>query len=214
MKSVTLNQTSTTSRLQCAACLRAQSGCICRWVVCLPTAIEVLILQHPAEVKHCKGSARLLHLCLPNSQLLVAEKFDEQLDASLRQGGKTPILLYPPFAEHGLECLSPPPEFKAGDQQEIEQLRLVVLDGTWRKSRKMLYLNTALQALPRLSLQSVPESHYRIRKAHGVDQLSSLEACCYALMQLEANQAKYQPLLEAFDGFVNQIEQQSLRHTQ
>ena len=211
MMPVTLKQTATTSRLLCAACLRAQSGCICRWIVRLPTAIEVLILQHPAELKHSKGSARLLHLCLPNSQLLVGEKFDEQLDASLRQGGKTPILLYPPFAEHGLDCLAPPPELKPADLQKIEQLRLVILDGTWRKSRKMLYLNSALQALPRLSLHAVPESHYRIRKAHGVDQLSSLEACCYALMQLEANNRKYQPLLDTFDGFVNQIEQQSLR---
>ena len=32
------------------------------------------------------------------------------------------------------------------------RLRLIVLDGTWRKSRKMLYRNPLLQQLPRLSL--------------------------------------------------------------
>jgi DTW domain-containing protein YfiP len=83
-------------------------------------------------------------------------------------------------------------------------LRLIVLDGTWRKSRKMLYLNPLLQKLPRLPLRDTPPSQYRIRKAHKPDQLSTLEATCYALMQLEGNNEKYTALLEGFNGFVSQ----------
>jgi DTW domain-containing protein YfiP len=79
-----------------------------------------------------------------------------------------------------------------------------VLDGTWRKSRKMLYLNPLLQQLPRLPLRNTPPSHYLIRKAHAPDQLSTLEASCYALMQLENDRARYHPLIAAFDGFVAQ----------
>jgi len=84
------------------------------------------------------------------------------------------------------------------------QLRLVVLDATWRKSRKLLHLHPLLQALPRLPLRDPPPSLYRIRKAHRPDQLSTLEATCYALMQLEQRSAPYQPLLQAFDGFVQE----------
>jgi len=80
----------------------------------------------------------------------------------------------------------------------------VVLDATWRKSRKMLYLNPALQALPRLALVDVAPSNYRIRKAHAPHQLSSLEAAAQALAQLEGNDAAFHPLFEAFDGFVQQ----------
>jgi len=47
------------------------------------------------------------------------------------------------------------------------QLRLVVLDATWRKSRKLLHLHPLLQALPRLPLRDPPPSLYRIRKAHA-----------------------------------------------
>jgi DTW domain-containing protein YfiP len=43
-----------------------------------------------------------------------------------------------------------------------------------------------------------------IRKARGAHQLSTLEATCYALMQLEKDSAKYAPLLDAFNGFVAQ----------
>jgi DTW domain-containing protein YfiP len=49
-----------------------------------------------------------------------------------------------------------------------------------------------------------PASLYRIRKAHRPEQLSTLEATCYALMQLEGNAQKYAPLLQAFAGFVEQ----------
>lgn len=68
----------------------------------------------------------------------------------------------------------------------------------------MLYLNAQLQRLPRLPLRDTPASHYLIRKAHAPDQLSTLEATSYALMQLEGNPARFVPLITAFDGFVAQ----------
>jgi DTW domain-containing protein YfiP len=90
-----------------------------------------------------------------------------------------------------------------------ERLRLVVLDATWRKSRKMLYLNPLLQALPRLPLRDTPPSHYLIRKAHAPDQLSTLEASCYALAQLEGDAHRYDRVIAAFDGFVAQQQAQA-----
>jgi len=78
----------------------------------------------------------------------------------------------------------------------------VVLDATWRKSRKMLHLSPGLQRLPRLALNEVPTGRYAIRKAHAPGQLSTLEATCAALAQLERNTERWQPLLAAFDAFV------------
>lgn len=135
------------SRPVCPHCQRPQSTCICSLVTPTPPACEVLILQHPLEEHHAKNSARLLHLSLPGS-------------------------------------------------------RLVVLDATWRKSRKMLHLSPALQRLPRLALVDAPQGRYAIRKAHKPGQLSTLEATCAALAQLEGDAARWQPLLDAFDRFV------------
>ncbi len=50
----------------------------------------------------------------------------------------------------------------------------------------------------------MPAGRYAIRKAHAPGQLSTLEATCAALAQLEGNAAHWQPLLVAFDGFVAQ----------
>ena len=70
---------SATRRAVCLRCLRPQRTCICQWVVLTDTKTELLILQHPLEVGHAKGSAQLLHLSLSNSRLVVGETFNETL---------------------------------------------------------------------------------------------------------------------------------------
>jgi DTW domain-containing protein YfiP len=169
--------------------------------------VEVLILQHPLEVNEAKGSARLLHMGLPHSRLLVCETLP---DAALlmapwsRPAPRHTVLLYPETPEDVALGLLPAAKLDPAALHDPAQIRLVVLDGTWRKSRKMLYQSPDLQQLPRLGLRDVPPSRYRIRKAHRPDQLSTLEASCQALAQLEGNAERFQPLLDAFDGFVAQ----------
>jgi DTW domain-containing protein len=184
-----------TRRATCAACLRAQSACICHWVRPLSSRAGLLILQHPLEVRNAKNSARLLHLCLAGSRLEVGEAFaPETLAALLGAEGRTPLLLYP----------DTPPSPPAPAPPLPEDVTLVVLDATWRKSRKMLHLNPLLQALPRLALHDAAPSAYRIRKAHAAHQLSTLEAAALALGRIEGDPGRYAPLLAAFDGFVQQ----------
>ncbi len=114
------------------------------------------------------------------------------------------MLLYPNTPDDHAKDMSKAPVLEQSRLRDPAQLRLVVLDGTWRKSRKMLYLNPLPQQLPRLALQNLPPSRYLIRKAHAPGQLSTLEAACHALMQLEGNGEKYAPVLSAFNGFVEQ----------
>ena len=184
----------TPGRPCCARCLRPQSTCLCAWITPTPTDCEVLILQHPLEVAQAKGSARLLHLSLPHSRLAIGESFaPDELRQWLEADQRISVLLYP-------EDAGAPP--KPAPAFARERLRLVVLDGTWRKSRKMLHLNPMLGQLPRLALHAPPPSQYRIRKAHRPGQLSTLEATCLALRQLECRTDGFAPLLSAFDAFV------------
>ena len=187
-------------RARCAVCLRAQSACICRWITRVEPRAALLVLQHPLEVANAKNSARLLHLSVAGSVLAVGETFDAaELDALLHADGRVPVLLYPDTP--GDAGLPAPPPF---EPVAADRVRLVVLDATWRKSRKMLYLNPALQRLPRLALREVAPSGYRIRKAHAPHQLSSMEAAALALGQLEGKGDEYAALFVAFAGFVDQ----------
>ncbi|MBG6221145.1 MULTISPECIES: tRNA-uridine aminocarboxypropyltransferase [unclassified Janthinobacterium] len=206
----TSSQTSTTpchaesaKRERCPVCLRAAASCICRWIAPVSHAVDVLILQHPLEVHNAKGSARLLHLSLSNSRLLTGEQFAPETLAALL-ADKHNVLLYPDTPGDRSLGIAPPPALEIVTLLDTARLQLVVLDATWRKSRKMLYLNAQLQQLPRLPLRDTPASHYLIRKAHAPDQLSTLEATCYALMQLEQDAPRFVPLISAFDGFVAQ----------
>jgi DTW domain-containing protein YfiP len=68
----------------------------------------------------------------------------------------------------------------------------------------MLLTNPLLQALPRLALQPVVAGRYgALRKARLGTQLSTLEATSAALSLLEGDDARYAPMLRAFDRFVD-----------
>lgn len=188
-------------RLTCLKCLRPRNACICQWLTPVVHATEVLILQHPLEIHHAKNSGRLLHLSLPGSRILVDEHLDADVWEKATQVPKYTVLLYPPTAQAGQ---TPAPSPDPVHMKDPARVRLVVLDATWRKSRKMLYLNPALQQLPRLALEAVASSRYWIRRAHKPGQLSTLEATCAALTQLGGDPASFDGLLKSFDGFVAQ----------
>ena len=83
----------------------------------------------------------------------------------------------------------------------LNHIRLIIIDGTWRKSRKILIKNPYLQTLPRLVLQDLPAGQYTIRKARKPHQLATLEATCTALAQLEMDAKKFEPITLAFYEF-------------
>ncbi|MEP6964796.1 MAG: tRNA-uridine aminocarboxypropyltransferase [Polaromonas sp.] len=205
-------------RPNCTSCLRPQNACICHWVRPTEHQTEVLILQHPLELHEAKGTARLLHLSLAHSRLVTGEQFAEaELRALLTEpfGPQDPqdpprparhaVLLYPEAAQDATLGIATAPPLDPAWLQDPARLRLVVLDGTWRKSRRMLHLNPLLQQLPRLALHQLPASRYRIRKARQLHQLSTLEACCAALAKLEDEAERFEPLLLAFDGLVEHL---------
>lgn len=178
------------------------------------------MLQHPDEALHVKGSARLLHLSLQRSALLVGEHFSAQQLASHGAAfgdERHPVLLYPDVdaslvAQATKATPAPSASFatSAGPSQHLPSC-VIVIDATWRKSLKMLLNNPALLALPRMALPAGYVSQYRVRRAPRGGQFSTLEAACLALATLENQAQRYAPLLEAFDGFVGQLEKQAVQ---
>ncbi len=184
-------------RPQCTRCLRPQITCICQWAKPINTSTAVTIIQHPNETKHYKGSGRLLHLCLPNSELIVGETLN--IEQHINQQ-KQAVLLYPTNTTDDVIYPS---------ELDTSKTQLIVIDATWRKSRKVLHLNPSLNALPKLELpHPLPSSLYDIRKAEKQGQLSTLEATALALDALEPNKALYQQLIHCFSGFVQYIQHQ------
>lgn len=184
-------------RPTCSRCTRPLSRCLCALLPNLPSRTRVLILQHPSEAAHALNTARLAAMGLANAELRVGEVFAE-LPELLGQSGYRPCLLFPGAEAVPVEslALSPLPL----------PLLLVVPDGTWRKARKLLYLNPLLAALPRVALPAGLHSRYRLRKAPEAGALSTIEAITTALNLLEAP-ATFDALLRPFEALIEgQIE--------
>ncbi|MFZ2989067.1 DTW domain-containing protein, partial [Ideonella sp.] len=82
-------------RALCARCARPGIACLCAWACAIANEIPLLILQHPLEQDHPKGSAKLLQLSLAQVRLQVGECFDPADLATWlqpRQAGPTVLL--------------------------------------------------------------------------------------------------------------------------
>ncbi len=173
----------------CPRCERAACLCALLPAQALAHQTQLLILQDPQERLQAKGTAPLLRLGLLHCELKVGERFEP---AALHSERHT-LLLYPPAPGSAPAQPAPLPS--------PESLRLIVLDGTWRKSRKLLHQNPGLAALPRLSLDAARPARYgALRRAQRAGQLSTLEAALLALEQLEG--PRFEPLWQAFERFL------------
>ncbi len=182
----------------CRQCGKAKVVCICTWIKPVQCQTELIILQHPSEVKQAKGSAKILTMSLANARLFIGEDFSHhpQLNALLADAQVQHQVLYP--SEHSLRLekhLQP-------DLSSIQKRRLILLDGTWKKAYKMWQLSTNLHALPCVHLPSDYQTNYRIRKAPSQQHLSTVEAGCFALQQLEPD-LDISPMLNAFERMID-----------
>lgn len=189
-------------RATCARCLRPQATCLCALVRPTDHRTEVLVLQHPQEQRQAKNSVALLRLSLAHCEVVVGERFaPDALQALLHRPGRITRLLYP-----DVPAAPAPPVAKQAPMTSDVQVRLVVLDATWRKSLRLLLEHPALAALPRLSLHAPAPTRYRaIRAARRADQVSTLEATVQALAMLEGPSFDAAPLLDAFACFVTGV---------
>ncbi|MBC3501690.1 DTW domain-containing protein [Pseudomonas sp. SWRI59] len=178
-------------RPRCERCQRPLDHCLCPLIPSLGSRTRIVLLQHPSETAHALNTARLAALGLNNAELRVGEVF-EGLDELLATPGYRAALLFPGDQAQVLTAYT---------EVDDQPLLLIVPDGTWRKARKLLYLNPMLAALPRVTLGAVAPSRYRLRKAPEAGALSTLEAVVEALNVLE-QPVSFDALLKPFDALI------------
>ncbi|MEA1988756.1 MAG: tRNA-uridine aminocarboxypropyltransferase [Pseudomonadota bacterium] len=189
------------SRAICPNCSRPERVCICNFIEPIDNRVEIAILQHPTEVKQIKGTAIITQLALTHCKTWVGEQLSELpgLVAWLTDH-KNVFLLYPEIENQVKDC----EVFDVGQIENLSDVKVLILDGTWRKTFKMMQLNPELQSLNRVSLTPTKESKYRVRKQKDSQSLSTVEAIYELLSQLENSTEKFKPLLEAFEKVQNQ----------
>ncbi|MCG9543202.1 DTW domain-containing protein [Vibrio sp. Isolate33] len=177
----------------CRQCSKALKACICQWVTPLESNVELIILQHPSEEHRPMGTARILSLSLKNSVTLVGEDFSDntKLNELLADEDYQHVILYP--SEHSVSVESA--------TRPSKKMRVILLDGTWKKAFKMWQVSSNLHALETVHLPKNLKGNYRIRKAPSENSLSTVEAGYHLLSLLEGDR-DFSPLLTAFDQMI------------
>jgi DTW domain-containing protein YfiP len=163
---------------RCQRCLVLSDFCMCELIgPAVESQPQILIVRHQWEAFKSTGTARVAGLALSNLRMLdMAAENPEPVRAELR-GLERAWLLYP----------GGPSEQRIQERPQT----LVVLDGTWRQTRKMLRRLPELSRLPRLSLAAAPldEPRDRLRAPPMPGARSTLESIADALLQLGSSES-------------------------
>ena len=180
-----------TARPSCVRCRRPATACWCAELTPVETATRVVFLQHPRESRVAIGTARIAHLGLSRSELHEGIEFagHPRIEELLARPGTA--LLFPGPGAVAPNALERPPE------------TLIIIDGTWPQARKMVALNPALRALPRIGFMPRKPGNYRIRREPDLHCVATVEAVVEVLSAWEGDERRFQPLLSAFDAMVD-----------
>lgn len=166
------------SRAFCPDCDFLKSRCLCETLKSIPNSTHLIVLQHPTETKHPLNTVRIMKKSFKEMTVLIGEDFSTNLllNTFLCDQENECAVLYP---EENSEVLNE-------ENLSLKKItHLILIDGTWRKAKKIFLLSKNLHILPTLKLDPKDLSEYKIRKAPSEESLSTLEASVEALRILE-----------------------------
>ena len=188
-----------TKRARCTQCNRAIVACFCDTITQTENELSVIILQHTSEVKHAKGTAKIVELSLNNIDVFVGEDFTDNNELKQKLATKKSLLLYP--QDNAISPSDLAGNINENSDIKLSDYQLVVIDGSWKKAFKILQLNPFLSQISAIGIDAIDESDYRIRKSSRSDSLSTLEAIHSVLTTVEGD--KFEGLLASFKAMVD-----------
>lgn len=201
--------TSWSAREMCSNCRRPNRVCLCSALPLerIPTATQILILQHPKEFRRRKtiSTVPLIPLVLQNVSICVGYNFNQPEDVELIRDaldrGEKPFLLFPGLDSISLDKRENVDSLIAHESVDRSHLNndssstgddapsrlLILLDGTWAQARKMAKESPELLACCQKVQFSAPGNsvYHQIRKEPEDHCLSTLECCAKVLTLLE-----------------------------
>ena len=160
---------------RCPRCWIRHEFCLCAEIPQIPTRTKIVIVRHMREADKSTGTARIAGLALPNSAMIDFGEESAPVDEEVTPFVEGAWLLFPP------EDDSPPPP-------ATPPKCLIVIDGTWRQTRRMLKKLPSLANVPRMALPAKEAAPLRLRESTSADNRSTLEAIADGLTVLEGEE--------------------------
>lgn len=174
---------------RCGKCRLERSRCLCALVPTLDVKTKIVLLLHAREVARPTNTGRFVPWMIPSAAVVV-RGIPFEAPAPIPDFGQRPAFLLHPSAARELR-----PEDAALDPV------LLVPDGTWSESRRMINRDPVMLQATRIRLPPGARGRYALRKSPHPDQLSTLEAVARALAVLEGP-AIETSMLAVFDALV------------
>lgn len=161
---------------RCQHCWILDAFCICSSLPAVRTRTEVLVVRHERESWKSTGTARIAALAMPDARLMTFGENSEPARSELSaEVGPGTFLLFP--------------SDQAAPWDGSVVKKLVLLDGTWRQSRRMYTKLPSLHAVPKLALPEKALKVLRLRDSKFEAGRSTLEAIAEAIALLEGEAA-------------------------
>jgi DTW domain-containing protein YfiP len=165
--------------LRCRRCRLHTDLCACALLGPKAIATRVVLVAHRFESRKPTNTGHLALACLQGARMCLRGQLGVADEPVTWEPTSQPIFLFPcPEA-------MPLDEWLAAQPRVRRDITLIVPDGTWRQAKRVRRRVAGLAGIQAVRLPSVFPSQYRLRRAHGGDQLATLEAIAFALGILE-----------------------------
>lgn len=157
--------------------------CFCDQIPTLSLATRVIVVAYKREIHAPSNTGRLATLALSNSVLLArGDQYQPYRLTEYLLPGSPSLVLFPseeaePLSEARLDQMTRP-------------FNLVVPDGNWRQTAKMIRRDSDMAQLPRVTLPMGNPSAYRIRTERKQEGLATIEAIARALGIIEGTEVQ------------------------
>lgn len=172
----------------CSRCYLKTEHCICESLPKIEARTQIVILRHVTECRVMSNTGRLAALVLPNCHLLDFDPCQPFSTALLVPSDSW--LLYP----------GPGPRPRG-----FPPRRLVLLDASFRRAKRMYKRIPALHQLPQLALPAPTTAPARLRQPTRDDGMSTIEAIAAGLSLIE-DPALGAALLDVYAEFVRRAD--------
>ncbi len=162
------------SRAICSRCDFILARCLCDYLNPIDNLTELIILQHPTETNHALNTVRLMKNSFSHIKIFIGENFDQHPDLKKIINDGEVALIFPNEKKQSI------------NSKNAERIsRLIFIDGSWSKARKIYFASTILHTIPTYELELQERSKYRIRSSSLEQSLSTLEAATLILKTIE-----------------------------
>lgn len=176
---------------RCKICYMREEKCICELLPKIENRIPLTVIMHFKESYKTTNTARLAHLCLKNSEIVLRGLPQQPVHLESIVKVEEELL----FLTLNERCETLTPELVHSIKKPI---RLVVPDGTWSQAARIGKREASLAKARWVQLPPGAPSRYRLRHEHHEEGLSTLEAIArtYGIIEDRSIQSQLETIFE------------------